>query len=419
MAIYIGSHGHKVRSPSPVTGSPRCIKLGKLLGDFGGVHKHFPELGSSDHYLTTKGPQMQASKTDSASKETVEQDASLPAIRRASLPHSIWGSTRAIPDQSNPKLGKLDKLERLGLLHIDSSKGSSPRANTKSTSQAHGALKPPLQGYLPISSCTTRLQEAYGLPVHNLNDRDSSFTIVDTDSLDDADNGSVTDLVSKATTPATNPDLTLNIQAKIDAIISKATSATISQDTAPPPPKVNFTVPLEPWQGANPTYVPPETIPQIPQLPPGLSSAGTPSNLVRLQEQAQRYRSDIAARVAVNSTVLRHGEAIVLPWDGHGNYTVVEFSSHQKSNISYGSKSAYRIEPYYRVEKATQLAIVKARLAQMAFDRRPKHATFAAAQIETPVMAVDPMSVDKTSQPVHIFVDMSNIVIGFCQSLRL
>lgn len=414
------THSHKARSPSPVAGSSGHSKLGKLLGNLCRVHEQYPELLSRKHSLPLEGSTKPQPTPDRMPQETVKQDAPPLTNHTVNLSLSHWESSPATQARPHPRLGRLDKLEELGLFTTGSSsnKASHHKYSSNSIFRASGGLKASLQDPLHISSCPPRLQRAYGLLLHKPAGRDSSSTIVESESPLDADDGSANDLGSRATTPATSPDFTHEVQAKIDAIVNNTALDGTRQGTIVPSSNVKVIVPAWLWSGANPDHTPQGPIPQYTQLPLSLSSAGPLSIIAHFQEKAQQYRSNIAARIATNFAVLRPCETLTLPWDEHGNYTVIGYLDHQKVGISYGNKSSFIIEPHYRVDKATQLSIVKARLAQTDFEHQLKHPISTTTQDVTPVMVVNHPLVDKMTHPVHVFVDMSNIVIGFCQFFR-
>lgn len=415
MAPSVRAYSSKTRSPSPVARSRRRTRLSKLLGNLRHVYKRFPELSPSNQHSPSSGHLQEHPAKDSHPEGTISLNAPPPANRALPL-HSVRQSPLATRASPTPRLGNLDKLWGLDLRSIGGSIASSPESKDKSTGQACIGLQTQVQGSLHISSGHARLQRVQALSVHNPNSRDSALTGVETESPLDRDDGSVDDLVSKVTTPATSPDFTLDIQAKIDAIVNKAATSGTSHDNTTQPPRAKVIVPEGLWPGVNPACTPHRPSPQLPSLPPCLSSGGPPSNLVHFQDKARRYRSDIAARVTNNFAVLRPGETITLPWDEHGDYTVRESSSHQRLGVSFGSnKSAYIIEPHYRVDKATQLKIVKARLAQLDSNRQMNHANPIVAQVDTSPVVADHALVGRSGQSVHVFVDMSNISIGFCQ----
>lgn len=397
MAEHTKTCGHDAQSCLPVAGPEEQPKQVKLLGNFHLLYKQFPELRFKDHSLPLRLSPKQQHQADSNIKEILPTQTPLSADLDSSLPHSVWDSPPTTPLPSTPKLGRLDRLEQLGYLKQGSVKESSLRVNNDSKSADLAELKAHLQSRLRVSSRSARLQKAYGLSLHNLAGRDTSSTLVEPESPLNADDGSADDLVSRVTTPATSPDLTFQVQAKIDAIVNKTEASGANPDI-----KITFPAGHKP-QGP---------FPQILQPLNEFQSAGLPSHLAQFQEKARKYRSHISLLVATHTAAL--GQTITLPWDADGNYTIVESSIHQQFGFSYGSRSSCIIEPHYRVDKGTQLCIVKARLARMELRRQLEHANALVEQAEKPAVVVPPPRMEKFTQPIHVFVDMSNIVIGFC-----
>lgn len=402
MAEDIKNCGHDARSPLPVAGPEEQTKVITLLGNFHLLYKQFPELRFNDHHSPSQGPskkQHRRDSTDSISKDISTTEALPLADLDSSLSHSVWDSPPATPPPPTPKLGRLDKLKQLGYLNKASEKQTSLKLNNDSKSADLAELKAHLQSSLRVSSRSARLQKAYGWSIHDLAGRDTSSTVVEPESPLDADEGSANDLVSKATTPATSPDFTFELQAKIDAIVNKSEAPGASHDI-----KITF-----PTGG----YKPQGLIPQILQHSNDYYPAVLPSNFAQFKEKARKHRSRISLLVATHTASL--GQAITLPWDEDGNYTIIESSSHQRVGFSYGSKSSCIIEPHYRVDKATQLCIVKARLARIELQRQLDQANATAERAEDYAPIFRPKLTNKSTQPIHVFVDMSNIVIGFCK----
>lgn len=86
--------------------------------------------------------------------------------------------------------------------------------------------------------------------------------------------------------------------------------------------------------------------------------------------------------------------ALTLPWDAEGNY-VDGIPPH---TVSPKHNWRRNIEPLYRVSKQLQLQILGAWLDDAICDDNNLRAKFLVSH-----------------QPIHVFVDMSNIVIGFCK----
>lgn len=398
MAANIETSGHDARSPLPVAGPEKQTKQVRLLGNFNLLYKHFPDLCLRDRSLPLRGYSKQQNESDSNSKKIFTDEAPPSVDLDSSLSHSVWDSPPATPSPPTPRLGRLDKLAQLGYLKQSSVRESSLKINNDSKSADLAELKAQLQSRLRVSSRSARLHKAYGLSLHNLTGRDTSSTLVDPESPLNADDGSADDLVSRATTPATSPDFTLEVQAKIDAIVNKSEASGPNRDI-----KITFPAGHKP-QGP---------FPQVLQTFNEFQSASLPSHSTQFQEKARKHRSHISLLVTTHTAAL--GQAITLPWDEDGNYTIVESSIHQQFGFSYGTKSSCIIEPHYRVDKETQLHIVRARLARMELQRRLEQANALAEQAEKPTVIVPPALMEKSTRPIHVFVDMSNIVIGFCE----
>lgn len=88
-------------------------------------------------------------------------------------------------------------------------------------------------------------------------------------------------------------------------------------------------------------------------------------------------------------------EKLSLPWDREGRYT--SDLSHQNAGFRKAI-SHHVIEPLYRVDKQLQLGILSAWLESAVCHDDLSRSINAAS-----------------NQPVHVFVDMSNIIIGFCK----
>ncbi|POS79107.1 hypothetical protein DHEL01_v202500 [Diaporthe helianthi] len=104
-------------------------------------------------------------------------------------------------------------------------------------------------------------------------------------------------------------------------------------------------------------------------------------------------------------------EPLVLPWDingdflpGHHQHTVTSPWVPRKPGYHYlKTVSRNSIDPLYRVDKETQLNILKAKLDQ--------HFVVDSAMRSHPQMV-------QAQEPIHVFVDLSNIVIGYYDRLK-
>lgn len=117
------------------------------------------------------------------------------------------------------------------------------------------------------------------------------------------------------------------------------------------------------------------------------------------------------AQLATKQLMSPVAEPLILPWDingdflpGHYQPTVNSPWAPQKPGYHYlKAVSRNSIDPLYRVDKATQLNILKAKL-----DER-----FA----EDSMMRSHPQ-ISQSQEPIHVFVDLSNIVIGYYDCMK-
>lgn len=125
----------------------------------------------------------------------------------------------------------------------------------------------------------------------------------------------------------------------------------------------------------------------------------------------QRNERIAIAQLAAKPLTSPIAEPLVVPWDingdflpGHYQPTVDSPWAPQKPGyIHLKTVSRNSIDPLYRVNKATQLNILKAKL-----DER-----FA----EDSVMRSHPQ-IPQSREPIHVFVDLSNIVIGYYDCMK-
>lgn len=114
----------------------------------------------------------------------------------------------------------------------------------------------------------------------------------------------------------------------------------------------------------------------------------TPSPYQELQRSHRIKLAHLAGARRTSSAATQ----LILPWDVNGNYT----SASAPPNPS--SRTQNSVEPMYSVSKKVQLDIITAWLDEAVRDddfSRSEHSA--------------------SNQPIHVFVDMSNIVIGFCK----
>jgi hypothetical protein len=131
------------------------------------------------------------------------------------------------------------------------------------------------------------------------------------------------------------------------------------------------------------------------------------NHLGRLQHKERIALAQLAAKPLLSP----FAEPLILPWDingdflpGHYQPTITSPWVPQKPGYYYlKAVSKNSIDPLYRVDKATQLNILKAKL-----DGR---------------FAVDSMlrshpQIPQAQEPIHVFVDLSNIVIGYYDCMK-
>lgn len=117
------------------------------------------------------------------------------------------------------------------------------------------------------------------------------------------------------------------------------------------------------------------------------------------------------AQLATKQLFSPVAEPLILPWDINGDFLPGHFQptvnspwAPQKPGYHYlKTVSRNSIDPLYRVDKATQLNILKAKL-----DER-----FA----EDSALRSHPQ-ITQSQEPIHVFVDLSNIVIGYYDCMK-
>lgn len=112
-----------------------------------------------------------------------------------------------------------------------------------------------------------------------------------------------------------------------------------------------------------------------------------------LHHELQRLHRIKLASLAQTKRTSSAATQLTLPWDANGNYV-----SGSAPHVPNSLRTQSSIEPMYSVPKQIQLDVVTTWLDQAISDddiSRFQHAA--------------------SNQPIHVFVDMSNIVIGFCK----
>ncbi|KKY31749.1 hypothetical protein UCDDA912_g08292 [Diaporthe ampelina] len=117
------------------------------------------------------------------------------------------------------------------------------------------------------------------------------------------------------------------------------------------------------------------------------------------------------AKLAIKPLISPVAEPLILPWDINGDFLPGHYQPSVNSPwapqkpgyVHLKTVSRNSIDPLYRVDKATQLNILKAKL-----DER-----FA----EDSVLRSHPQ-IPQSQEPIHVFVDLSNIVIGYYDCMK-
>lgn len=131
------------------------------------------------------------------------------------------------------------------------------------------------------------------------------------------------------------------------------------------------------------------------------------NHLARLQHNERIALAQLAARQLFSPIA----EPLVLPWDNNGDFlpgqyqpTVTSPWVPRKPGYHYlKTVSKNSIDPLYRVDKDTQLNILKAKLDQRF--------------VEDSLMRSHPQTA-QAQEPIHVFVDLSNIVIGYYDCMK-
>lgn len=128
------------------------------------------------------------------------------------------------------------------------------------------------------------------------------------------------------------------------------------------------------------------------QIYQGHSIAPSKPKVLSPYQQRQRAHRVKLAQLANARRTSSAVKQLTLPWDVHG--------THESGSISQPStpRALNSIEPLYHVGKETQLDLITAWLDEVVRDDDFSRSQNAAS-----------------NQPIHVFVDMSNIIIGFCK----
>lgn len=370
----------------------------------------------------------------------------------------------------SPKLGNLSKLQVLPFLSrtAKSDRTSTPCTNHKSDTEP----QPESDIFSPRSI------HLWGVPLlsinHTVNDS-SQQTLVEDFPAVDTEGGSFEDCLSKTTTPATSPDLVaentrllaqqikdivcrngavasgnagaqegsgvkqLTVECKssdgrgsehtpstveiwawtstksnpssLDALQPFCFESSLSISHCDRPEAESSTVgsrrtvsaPLQQGsQQVQPIAAPITLGASAPAFVPALP---VPVHSLQFLRVAKNYRADLAVGIVALYNSVALGDNIVLPWDHTGDYTIPLLPEYQRVGFS-NTKRRITIEPLYRINKQTQLQLIRARLAIQGI--KPASPLLSS-------LPVIPQQVPPAVQPIHVFVDLSNIVISFCK----
>ncbi|KAF3763053.1 hypothetical protein M406DRAFT_73706 [Cryphonectria parasitica EP155] len=301
-----------------------------------------------------------------------------------------------ILDASPPKLGNMERL------HIKPAQDGQPSGTPAVPANRLDIRR--------ILACT--VDSATHSRFRRRRRRDSSSEDDDATTLDDA---SVSAVASLASTPATSPDVSpvggkgddhndvSDLEGKDDGVVGA--QGNFGHKPTPQP------APLPPSRLPAVYPVPvPVPVPMPMRLPPGTAIDNTGrlrqitvrGELLPLFSELQKARRAEVSRIVAASHTLAAAEKAILPWDAHGNLISVVQDRRQgipASGFDFISRSA--VEPLYRVEKDVRLKIVRAILDATLF--------------EDALLRSNNLTMVRATQPIHVFVDVSNIIIGFYQ----
>lgn len=418
------------RSRSQTRRNKRNPHIG--LGDFNRIFREVLKLGPNDHSSPDRAP-------------------SPPGI-----------ATRLV----SPKLGNLAKLH---LLSSFGHTGTSDRIDT-SHPDYHSDFKAHSKG-IPVSSRPAASWDLPRLSIRHPGLDSSQQTLVEDLPTIDTEGGSNEDGRSKITTPATTPDLLADTSGLAAQRIKGYTRkigavASTSQDESKQPraecessdglsPKLTpSTVETWTWTNTEPVatcldtaelldpglFTPLDHLPDAvssslrsdnaadarrirkwqakqlipasvliyPSKPAGATDVPVSAHSQPFLSVAKQYRANTVTIVALYNSVAL-GDNVILPWDHVGDYTVALLPEHQRVGLHhFGGR--LNIEPLYRTTKSTQLQLVRARLAIQGIKT-------ASSLLSSPPAI--PQHLSSVLQPVHVFVDLSNIVISFCTSRQI
>lgn len=202
--------------------------------------------------------------------------------------------------------------------------------------------------------------------------------------LEDSD--AFMEAASRSSTPATSPATSVNHHVEQDAedpsvstrfIMSSFQLETVLQSKQP-----NNQISVPPLLSTRKAF--------LDQLPKN------PRSWNQLQRLDRIRVADIVAAARESGTMT---DEVVLPWDMDGNFLEPRLSASRTTIVPRDS-----IEPLYRVSYKTKLQILKAAM---------KNTYDEDARIQA-----HPWSQAVTNEPLHVYVDLSNIIIGFYNHIK-
>lgn len=211
---------------------------------------------------------------------------------------------------------------------------------------------------------------------------DISATDEDAHTHEDSD-----DAASHASTPATSPATSVDhhVEEESSTVATRPLESAFKKESAPPSKQLKHTdapvsVPLPPLNRKA----------FLQQLHHGPRSWNQLKRLDRIRV------ADLVAAVHESHFT---AETVTLPWDMDGNFLKPRPSDTRESTMLRDS-----IEPLYRVSYKTKLQILKAAMKDV-YDEDAR-------------IRAHPWSQAVTNEPIHVYVDLSNIIIGFYNHLK-
>lgn len=226
-------------------------------------------------------------------------------------------------------------------------------------------------------------------------EEESCVSAIEDDSHSNSDDVFDDVLVTPVTTPATSPAI-LAVDKELEALFSlDLNQPDLSQSSLLQ--KAPHKVPCE-FPPRAPVHRGPNSVRNNETKAPTLSTSAHELIVQPLspQQELERWHRRKLLRLAITPRTSSVAEPLVLPWDMYGDYTLG--IPPLVPTPTRNARWAPSIEPLYCVDKPTQLSIIKAWLDEGVRDDDAMRVEFAVCK-----------------EPIHVFVDMSNIIIGFCK----